>query len=761
MSRITGYASAQSVLPGETIDFMVSVRGGGEYRAELVRLHSPMVGIGPDVPAFREVELPAGLAGALSAETGVLHHTDEQPLRAGSSAILIEHGPVVPSDTVTVVLRLMPTLVTSGRQVIIGNRLGDRGFEVSLTAGGSALSVSVGHGSGSARTEFVGPTLTLGQWIAVAVVIDGTTGTVVCIAEGVEDRHDRMPRQELSERLGTAVDLGDGGLHLAARLDGSDDHGPITSRHFNGRIERPRVWGAALGADQLSAELARTSGLIPSLAPAPVGDWAFELEVPTDTVVDRGPRRHVGRLLNLPTRAVRSSGWTGTHLDWRQAPAEYAAIHFHEDDVHEAGWRASHSWVVPDDLPSGCYAVRLRSGDDEWHVPFFVRAPRERPGADVVFLVSTATYAAYANMHLRVVARFNELIHGRLTVLDTTDLLLLEEPGLGKSTYDAHTDGSPVVYSSMRRPVTNFRPKGRIYKFCQDLLFVDWFEQAGIAFDVITDEDLHREGTAALDRYRAVVTSSHPEYYSARMLDTLEGFVNGGGRLAYLGGNGFWWYSEYHPTVPGVVEVRRPSGGSLWSSGASERFLSFSGEPGGLWNELGRASQSICGVGFITQGFDRCSYYRRTEASRDPRAAFIFDGVDEDIIGDFGLLQQGAAGYEIDVFDTGLGSPRHGLVVASSEQHSNLYTIMTSSVLDAVPDPRPDAPSPIRADMVFFETQGGGAVFSVGSIAWSGSLAHAGYDNNVARITENVIRRFIDPEPFAMPGTASPDRSGA
>ena len=54
----------------------------------------------------------------------------------------------------------------------------------------------------------------------------------------------------------------------------------------------------------------------------------------------------------------------------------------------------------------------------------------------------------------------------------------------------------------------------------------------------------------------------------------------------------------------------------------------------------------------------------------------------------------------------------------------------------------------VRADMVFYETPNGGATFSTGSIAWAGSLSHDGYDNNVSRITENVIRRFMDPEPF-------------
>ena len=55
----------------------------------------------------------------------------------------------------------------------------------------------------------------------------------------------------------------------------------------------------------------------------------------------------------------------------------------------------------------------------------------------------------------------------------------------------------------------------------------------------------------------------------------------------------------------------------------------------------------------------------------------------------------------------------------------------------------------VRADMTFFETAAGGAVFSVGSIAWCGSLSHNRYDNNVSRITGNVLRRFLDPTPFA------------
>jgi N,N-dimethylformamidase len=50
--------------------------------------------------------------------------------------------------------------------------------------------------------------------------------------------------------------------------------------------------------------------------------------------------------------------------------------------------------------------------------------------------------------------------------------------------------------------------------------------------------------------------------------------------------------------------------------------------------------------------------------------------------------------------------------------------------------------------MVFYETPNGGAVWSASSIAWAGSLSHHNYDNNVSRLTNNVLKRFLDPSPF-------------
>ena len=48
--------------------------------------------------------------------------------------------------------------------------------------------------------------------------------------------------------------------------------------------------------------------------------------------------------------------------------------------------------------------------------------------------------------------------------------------------------------------------------------------------------------------------------------------------------------------------------------------------------------------------------------------------------------------------------------------------------------------------MGYFTTPNGGAVFAVGSIAWSQALPCFGGDNNVARIMRNVLDVFVKDE---------------
>ena len=66
--------------------------------------------------------------------------------------------------------------------------------------------------------------------------------------------------------------------------------------------------------------------------------WDFSLDMPSQKISDRGPHGLHGELVNLPTRAVRGASWRGDVLRWSEAPDQYAAVHFHEDDLYDCGW---------------------------------------------------------------------------------------------------------------------------------------------------------------------------------------------------------------------------------------------------------------------------------------------------------------------------------------------------------------------------------------------------------------------------------------
>ena len=283
-----------------------------------------------------------------------------------------------------------------------------------------------------------------------------------------------------------------------------------------------------------------------------------------------------------------------------------------------------------------------------------------------------------------------------------------------------------------------------------DLCITHWLESVGCEFDAITDEDLDLEGYELIADYRVVITGSHPEYITRTELDALEEFTANGGRLMYLGGNGFYATASYDPENPHVVEVRRASGGTRpHQTPFAERRHATSGESAGLWRNKGKAPERLVGVGMSAQGFDRSHHYERLEDSFDPRAEFIFEGIgDTELLGDFGIIGGGAAGSEIDFYNPSLGTPPDTLVLATSGPLSDIYhlvdrgTLRDSSPAWAAPNTRQCARTSSSGP------HGGGGFFSVGSIAWTGSLSHNGYDNNIARLTTNVFRRFRDPEPL-------------
>ena len=531
---------------------------------------------------------------------------------------------------------------------------------------------------------------------------------------------------------------------------------------FNGKLDRPCLFRRALSSAEVTALQVGTSPH--EFDTALVAAWDFSADIATDRVTDTSDHELHGRAANMPTRAVTGYNWTGTETNFRLAPHEYGAIHFHDDDLEDAGWESDFAFTVPSDFRSGVYAAHLRANGDEDYLPFFVRPPKGTSTTTIAVLVPTIHYVVYAN--------FRDISGGGSWDLDrlpNADMSLhrpeyayVEEHGL-PGLYDLHSDGSGTAYVSRLRPILNMRPKFRYRvwnapaRFPADLYMTDWLEAKGYAADVITDDDLHAEGAELLAPYKAVLTGSHHEYWTAQMLAAMDTYLQDGGRLMYLGGNGFFGVTSVDPHRPHVIEVRRWGTSWPFEMPPGERHHSTTGEQGGIWRNRGRAPNQLIGVGSCAAGFDRGAPYVRQAGSFDPRAAFICEGIAPDeVIGDFPslMVQHGAAGYEMDRLDYHLGTPPHALLLASSIGHSDLYNVFIDERLEftkgidgllTTSPPQEGVIHPfIRADMVYFETPNGGAVFSVGSIAWRGCLSYGDYDNNVSRITENVLRRFAE-----------------
>jgi len=752
MLKILGYPDRYSVAPGDTIAFKLSLEEGDHFDTRLVRVVNG--DCNPDGPGLKFIHVPSDLDGR--------HRGRRQTIDAGSF-MAVESMPALWRSAFTFFAMIWPTRPAMPDQTILAQWDPARraGFRIALDQGG-CLAVNVGDGSGAVERVAAGHPMLERQWYAIRASFDPTR-RLVCL-----DQRPLRPAPHVDDKgsFSGTMTMAPPPAEAPLLLAGCPMADGTVGAHYDGKIDGPILLSGLHGPDRHDEFL--RGAVDPMLSAAIIARWDFSKEIPTTRCIDAGPSARHGRLVHLPARAMKGWNWTGEFHRWSEKPEHYGAIHFHADDLYDAGWETTLAFVIPHDLLSGPYALHAvcgmsnASATRETYLPFFVRPPRPRSaGRDrppVVFLAPTCSYLAYANHGEHITARGVERVMGRLLEFGHADLWMYEHPEIGGSLYDAHADGSGVCYSSRLRPNLNCAPRyhswlgghgSALYQYNADTHLFDWLAHKGVAYDVVTDEDLHAEGAALLEGYRVVITGTHPEYHSTRMWDAMKAWIDRGGRLMYMGANGWYWRIAFHEELPGVIEVRRAEDGTrTWAAEPGEYYHSFTGELGGLWRRIGRAPNVICGVGFIAQGFDVSSHFRRAPDADSPRAAFIFEGVEEEIIGDFGLIGGGAVGIELDCITTALGSPPNMLRLATSENHSPLMLLVNEEFGGVPPNLGGDQNDRVRADLAFGETPSGGALFAASSIAWCGSLSHNGYDNSVSRITWNVLKRFMDPKPF-------------
>lgn len=709
-SGLIGYTGALSVRLGESISLKLSSRTEKTCRLALHRVTGARWTDAGVIPKLAAASHPA---------TEETHSCTHQPIPAGSWGL----APAPPD--------IGQKRYSFGLWVRITGRAVKQASLMSLCSSSGDVTLGLnqsGHicvTQGENERTVLKETLPANTWVMAVCEVNGCDIRLFASRDG----------QALDQVQGQIDPFSDAQTVMFAA--GGDDTSGL-SGFFSGRLSQPAIF--ACPGETLLHKMA--AGVAQSFATAAtcLAAWNFSDGISTQVIRDIGPSRCDGVLRNRPIRAVTGPFWSGSAVDWCQAPDHYSAIHFHADDLDDCVWKDTITLTVPAEWSPGLYIAEVSNGDGQDRIPFVVRSAAGSQLPKLAVLLPTFTYLSYGNA--RDAMRGPDF--GVATYPD--EETLAEHPALGRSQYDLHDDRSPVMFSSPRRPLMSMRFGIRPWGLPVDGALLGFLEHLGVSYDILTDDDLHSEGYRALSGYDCVLTGNHPEYCSAQMLDALDAFTHRGGRLCYLGGNGFYWRVSVCPEV-GTIEVRRAEDGTrAWIAAPGESYHAMDGGYGGLWRRLGRAPNTLVDVGFAAQGdFDHSGYYLVAPSAREGQGAFALQGVTGESFGDYGWLGGGAAGQEIDRADPALGTSPDTEVLASSTGHAPAMMRTIEEMLSTVPpfeDPK------ARADVTFRSIPGGGAVFSVGSMTWIASLDHNGFENEVARITQNVIRRFLHPAPF-------------
>ena len=281
---------------------MVSCEDSTSYRADLVRLvHGDPH---PDGPGFREEEVPSAVAGE--------HRGRVQPIPIGSYVDVDDPGGLLDlRESFTLFTFVWPTLPGRGEQALLG-RWGEGGYLLTLDAAGR-LVLRVGEERAADEVATTEP-LARRVWYAVAATLDASTGKAAVEAVPVVNSFSSLvgpiaaPAATAAEGTVGAPPAGGGRFLLAAR--GQAD-GTVTS-HFNGKLDRPRVYARALER----SELAALGRLEEPPGAAPVAAWDFAegigpAGIPSDRVADTTPNGLDGTCVNLPARAMTGVNWVG------------------------------------------------------------------------------------------------------------------------------------------------------------------------------------------------------------------------------------------------------------------------------------------------------------------------------------------------------------------------------------------------------------------------------------------------------------------
>lgn len=309
--EIVGYSDRLSVAPGEAIRFLVSCARPA-YRADLVQLiHGDET---PGGPGFKERGIPSALAGDYPGRP--------QPIDAGSHVVVPDDPALRPTTGLTLAAWIWPTLPDRGVQGIIAKWSATQDLGYALVADErGCLALWLGDDAGHGVRLGTERPMRARTWYLVAASFDATNGEVILSQLPATS----WPRDESRAvvRHATRLDRigqSDAPLLIAACQTQGADGRVRPGRHFNGKIDRPRLFARALTTAEIAALRDAADPSLDGLDP--IAAWDFTSDAASARVTDRGPHGLHGTAVNLPARAMTGHNWTGRHSQPALAPAE-------------------------------------------------------------------------------------------------------------------------------------------------------------------------------------------------------------------------------------------------------------------------------------------------------------------------------------------------------------------------------------------------------------------------------------------------------
>lgn len=650
--------------------------------------------------------------------------------RAGSY-LEIQLNPEIAAPELSFSVDLQPTdLPQQGSSVL--TLVGEDGQLSLLADGDGQLTLSYVYDGGFDSLVLVGAVLVPGRWQCVSIRLNtpDLTGEVSVSP---------LAGNGAAMRATFVLEAGMATFRPGILLVGAKWREGAPLAGLDAKIHAPKLTlGAGDGLAARRSELA----------------FAFEAGPCAPSTVEQisGPSSDA-KLVNAPQRCFGPGRRHWSDAGLRRAPA-YDAVWLHRDDIEDFGWPDSAVVTLPADA-NGVYVVLLSAagGDVDWAdrasfdaVPVFACGGGSK-NAQIALVLPTYSYRAYANNTFAAEADRNVFkLAGPTVSAPYYDYAI--KAGL-KSLYCSHSDGAGVALASLKRPQTSVRADftsqlhGIAHQFSADLEIVEWLERIGVDYQIVTDEYLEANGSAAIEDCAVVLTGSHPEYVSPGVRSAFSDYAERGGSLIYMGGNGFYWTVATHPDAQHMLEIRRHDGVRTWTSPDGEDWHQLDGRRGGLWQRLGAPPDQLFGIGFSAHGFCGDGQYKvnreALDANLTPR---IYEFLKEHREQEFGI-----AGLEVDARNSRHAPGFDVIALATTSGLPEGYVPAVEDVagLDALlTDPMAQLASLVKGEIALSHLPGGGLCVAMGSIRWASGLNAEGDPKSVSAFTEAALRDLLD-----------------